>query len=105
MPELDRVSREIDPDSAVVIGVAADDPAEVSKFVEKLQIGYRVASGDPDAVFAWTAALGNVALGLPFSVLLDAKGDVRWYKSGGTVTAEEVAGLIEQQVREQGQDY
>ena len=104
MPELDRVAGEIDPERAVVLGVAADDPDEVSKFVEKLRIGYRVASGNPDDVFAWTAALGNAALGLPFSVLLDAAGDVRWLKSGGTVTAAEVTALIDQQLREQDQD-
>lgn len=102
MPELDQASRQIDPGRAAILGIAADDPTEAARFAEELQVGYRIASGEPDAVFAWTAALGNMALGLPFSVILDTDGEIRWHKSGGTVTAEEVVGLLEKLILEEG---
>jgi hypothetical protein len=62
--------------------------------VQKLKIAYPIATGDPDRLFAWTAKLGNVSEGLPFSVLLDASGNVRWVKSGGRLTTAEVTELI-----------
>lgn len=100
MPELEQASQRIDGNRAAILGIAADDPAEAARFAEQLKIAYRIASGEPDAVFAWTAALGNLALGLPYSVIIDADGEIRWNRSGGTVTAEEVVGLIEQLILE-----
>jgi len=96
MPELDLLAKQIDSSRAVVIGIAADDPVEVKAFADKLGVGYRIASGDPDAIFRWTAELGNVSLGLPFSVLLDADGAIRWRKSGGTISVEEATEIIEE---------
>ena len=74
--------------AAAVIGIAADGPAEVRAFLEKLKVQYPLLVGQPDAVFAWTAQLGNRSLGLPFSVLVDARGQVRWTRSGAVTQAE-----------------
>jgi thiol-disulfide isomerase/thioredoxin len=95
MPELSQLSRQLDSQRAVVIGVAADDRAAVQAFVRKSPVDYRVAVGDPDAVFAWSESLGNVTVGLPFSVLLDAKSVVRWRNSGGTLDPKEVTRLVQ----------
>jgi thiol-disulfide isomerase/thioredoxin len=95
MPELNVLSKQLDSKRALVLGIAADEPAEVKTFLDKFPVQYQIVTGDPDPVFAWTAALGNTSLGLPFSILLDANGAVRWRKAGGTVSAKEVSALIE----------
>jgi len=94
MPALDRLYGEVDARRIAIIGIAADDPVPVRAFVARLGIRYPIFSGDPDALFAWSAALGNVNAGLPFSVLLDDSGRVRWTKSGGLLTAAEVQAAI-----------
>ena len=97
MPALDRLYRQLDPARAVIIGVAADERAMVAPFVARLGIHYPIAVGNPDQVFAWTTALGNVTQGLPFSVLLDTRGRARWIQSG-TVTVADVTRRIRQLV-------
>ena len=88
MPDLVRLDASLDHRQAAVIGIAADGPAEVRAFLEKLKVQYPLLVGQPDAVFAWTAQLGNRSLGLPFSVLVDARGQVRWTRSGAVTQAE-----------------
>jgi peroxiredoxin len=95
MPELNRLYAHVDKRQIAVVGVAADEPADVKAFVAKLGIHYPIATGDPDQLFAWSAKLGNANEGLPFSVLLDATGKVRWTKSGGRLTAAEVSAVID----------
>lgn len=90
MPELNRVDAALDHRRAAVVGIAADEVADVQAFLGKLKVQYPILVGAPDPVFAWSARLGNQAMGLPFSVLLDRQGKVRWMKSGGRLTQAEV---------------
>jgi thiol-disulfide isomerase/thioredoxin len=94
MPELNSLSQQLDPQRAVIVGIAADERAAVGPFVKTMAIRYPIAVGDPDQMFAWSAKLGNVTEGLPFSVLLDASGKVVWKKSGGALRAGEVLTLV-----------
>ena len=94
MPDLDRLDATLDHGQAVVVGVAANEPAEVRAFLAKLKVRYPIVVGAPDPVFAWTAKLGNRSLGLPFTVLLDSKGQLRWVKSGGKLTLAEAQAQI-----------
>ena len=87
MPELNRLSGQLDPRRAFILGVAADDPAAVKAFVAKLGIHYPIVIGNPDQIFVWTASLGNIAEGLPFSILMDQSGQIRWAHIGGGLTA------------------
>lgn len=83
MPELDHFAQRLDPNRAVVLGIAADERALVHDFLDSLGgISYPIAIGEPDQMFRWTAELGNFVQGLPFSVLLDGNGDVTWVKAG-----------------------
>jgi thiol-disulfide isomerase/thioredoxin len=99
MPDLNRVYAVLDPKRAVVVGVAADNVPEVAAFVARLGIRYPIYAGDPDKVFMWSARLGNAAEGLPYSVLLDAAGQVRWSKSGGRITEQEARDAIAKVVK------
>jgi len=94
MPQLNQLSSRFDPKQAAVLGIAADDPAAVQGFVAKLGIQYAIAIGDADQLFAWSAGLGNASQGLPFTVLLDRTGKIRWTKSGGGLTAAEALTAI-----------
>lgn len=64
-----------------VLGLAADKPAHVEEFLGKTPLHFPVAV---DAVLAtqWARQLGNVSGGLPFSVVLNAAGEVAQRKMG-----------------------
>ena len=85
----------LDHQQAVVIGVAANEPAEVRTFLTRLKVQYPIVVGKPDPVLAWSAQLGNRAMGLPFTVLLDGAGQLRWMKSGGRLTLAEAQAQIQ----------
>ena len=82
MPELSHLAERLDPDKALVLGVAADELAGVAAFVDEVPVAYPIAVGDPDQLFMWSAELGNFVQGLPFSVLLDGSGEAVWVKMG-----------------------
>lgn len=96
MPEIDAFAKSVDNKRVVVLGVAADEPAEVKAYVKKLGVTYPIAIGDPDQVFAWSESLGNVTAGLPYSVVLDGAGKVVWKKTGGNLTAVELRKVLAQ---------
>jgi len=83
LPELDRFAREFATQGWQAIGLAIDGPTPVREFLAKVRVGLPVGL----AGFGGTElaqALGNEAGGLPFSILIDAKGRVRQRKMGAT---------------------
>lgn len=83
MPELDRFHREFGPKGWKVIGLAIDGPTPVKEFLAKVAVGFDIGL----AGFGGTEmaqALGNESGGLPFSVMIDAKGRVLHRKMGAT---------------------
>jgi peroxiredoxin len=100
MPDLDRLSAHYSSRRFTVLGVAADEPAEVQAFLTKLTVHYPIAVGDPDQVFAWSARLGNQSEGLPFSILLDKTGNIRWTKVGGRISVTELSTVIDKLLAE-----
>lgn len=83
MPELDRFHRAFAPKGWKVIGLAIDGPTPVKEFLAKVGVGFDIGL----AGFGGTElaqALGNTSGGLPFSVLIDAKGRVQHRKMGAT---------------------
>lgn len=87
MPVL-QASSEAHTGELVVVGIAIDDPAPVRDFVEELQISYPILIGGAD-VIATQRAWGNPAGALPYTVLVDREGRIRWQHLG-EVTAEEL---------------
>lgn len=82
MPQIDRFARE-NAQGVQVVGLAVDGPSPVREFLKKTPVSFRIGL----AGFGGTElarALGNPAGALPFSVLLNARGDVVQRKLGET---------------------
>jgi len=88
MPILQEADREHG-ENLTVVGVAIDDPGPVRDFIEELGIEYPILVGAAD-VMATQQAWGNSAGALPYTVLVDRDGIIRWQHLG-EVSAEELA--------------
>lgn len=64
-----------------VIGLAVDKPEAVTRFLQRQPVQFPVAVAVQGGLNL-TRALGNLQGGLPFTVLFDAKGQVRQRKIG-----------------------
>ena len=64
-----------------VLGLAADKPQNIQDFLQKMPLHFPVAV---DAMLAtqWARQLGNIAGGLPFSVVINSAGEVAQRKMG-----------------------
>jgi thiol-disulfide isomerase/thioredoxin len=92
MPMLVDLQRTHESAGLQVIGIALDDANSVSKFVETFGISYPILTGSED-VFETSAAYGNAEGVLPYSVLIDKSGTVRWQYSG-IIEHEQIARLL-----------
>ena len=81
MPMLMDLQRNYGATGLQVVGIALDDAQSASDFVETYGISYPILVGEAD-VFATSAAYGNVDGVLPYSVLIDSDGIVRWQYAG-----------------------
>lgn len=89
MPELDRFRQTFAEQGWQVVGLAIDGPTPVKEFLAKVKVGFAIGlAGFGGTELAQT--LGNQSGGLPFTVLIDAKGRIRHRKMGAT-TYEELA--------------
>lgn len=77
MPMLNEVYRSLAPQGLEVVGIALDDVARAREFAERLGIDYTILVGAGD-VMATGLAYGNQAGLLPYTVLIDRDGVVRW---------------------------
>ena len=77
MPMLDAVHEQYAPDGLAVVGIALDDVQRAREFAESLGIDYTILVGAQD-VMATGLAWGNRAGLLPYTVLVDRDGIVRW---------------------------
>ena len=75
-----------------VIGIALDDAQSVRNFVKSFGISYPILTGLED-VFETSAAYGNAEGVLPYSVLIDKAGIVRWQYSG-IIKDEQITRLL-----------
>ncbi len=74
---LDELHGELGPDGLAIVGVALDDVQRAREFAERLGIDYTILVGAGD-VMATGLAYGNRAGLLPYTVLVDRDGIVRW---------------------------
>ena len=64
-----------------VVGIALDDAQSVRNFIQTYGISYLILVGEAD-VFETSTAYGNTEGVLPYSVLVDKAGTVRWQYAG-----------------------
>ena len=92
MPMLMDLQRDFETAGLQVVGIALDNAQSVSSFVDTYGISYPVLIGSED-VFATIAAYGNVEGVLPYSVLIDKNGIVRW-QYAGKIKEDQISSLL-----------
>ena len=75
MPLLDAFYRENQAKSWQMIGIAIDQPSSVRRFLTQHPVSYPIALGGLQGT-EWGKAMGNAQGGLPFTVVLNANGDM-----------------------------
>lgn len=81
LPLLERFYRQNKAKSVQIIGLAADKPEAVRAFLKKLPLTFPIGIADLSGI-ALSKSWGNLAGGLPFSVMLAADGRVMQRKMG-----------------------
>ena len=81
LPLLERFYSENKSKSVQIVGLAADKPAAVQTFLKKLPLSFPIGITDLSGI-ALSKSWGNLAGGLPFSVMLAADGRVMQRKMG-----------------------
>jgi thiol-disulfide isomerase/thioredoxin len=92
MPMLMDLQREHGPRGLQIVGIALDDAQTASNFVETFGITYPILLGLED-VFTTSMAYGNEEGVLPYSVLVDKTGIVRW-QYAGIIKHEQITSLL-----------
>lgn len=81
MPMLMDMQRQYGSRGLQVVGIALDEVQSVRDFIDQYGISYPILVGQAD-VMATSAEYGNVEGVLPYSVLVDKTGIIRWQYSG-----------------------
>ena len=81
LPLLERFYNQNKAKSMQIVGLAADKPEAVRSFLKKLPLTFPIGITDLSGI-ALSKLLGNLAGGLPFSVMLAADGHVMQRKMG-----------------------
>ena len=80
MPMLNGVYLSENPSEFSVVGIAIDKPEKVSQFVAELGIDFPIMIGQSNA-YDIMKELGNEALTLPYTILIDDTNEVIWSKN------------------------
>jgi peroxiredoxin len=94
MPLLSDLQRDHGADALQVIGIALDDPQRAQAFAEDLELHYPLLFGLADAARVGRR-YGNREGVLPYSVLIDTAGIVRWTHLGALTRDDLEARLAE----------
>lgn len=81
MPMLAQLQRDFADRGLAVVGIALDEPGRARAFAESLGIDYHLLFGLADAMVVGRR-YGNHSGMLPYTVLVDADGTIRWTRLG-----------------------
>ena len=87
MPMLTRLQQRYSGRGVQIVGIAVDDPDKAREFASELAINYPILVGSVETILAGRQ-YGNRAGMLPYSVLVDADGIIRWAHLGALDQAE-----------------
>lgn len=93
MPMLSRLQQEYAGQGLKIVGIALDDAERAREFAAELAIRYTVLVGKTDVVLTGRR-FGNATGMLPFSVLIDSGGVIRWTHLGA-LSGEELQRQIQ----------
>lgn len=82
IPEFVRMQEKLGKQGLQFVGIAVDNPVNVREFAIKYRMNYPVLIGEMDAIELARAA-GNEFGGLPFTVIVDRKGQLLGTELGG----------------------
>ena len=80
MPMLNSVYLSQDPSEFSIVGIAIDKQDKVIQFVAELGIDFPIMIGQSEA-YEIMKTLGNEALTLPYTILIDEEGKLVWSKN------------------------
>jgi len=94
MPMLVELQSQYGDQGLQVVGIALDDVQKVRDFVQAFGISYPILVGEID-VMETNRNYGNITGVLPYSVLVDASGIIRWQYSGA-LQHDELVDILQQ---------
>jgi thiol-disulfide isomerase/thioredoxin len=97
MPAFSRLQDRFQSQGVQFVGIAVDSAANVLKFTGKTPVSYPLPIGGDD-VLALSRELGNAYMSLPFTLVVDKKGQILARKLG-RFSEEELAVLLRQQIK------
>jgi thiol-disulfide isomerase/thioredoxin len=81
IPEFSRMSEQWAPKGVQFVGIGVDQADKIREFARRSTVSYPLLIGPPNAM-QMAVALGDRAEGLPFTVVIDAKGRVKTTRLG-----------------------
>lgn len=94
MPMLSRLQNDQPEGGLSIVGIALDDAERAAEFAGKMDLSYPVLLGSTDVVLTGRR-YGNRSGMLPFTVLVDSRGIIRWSHLGELELAQLETALAE----------
>jgi hypothetical protein len=96
MPALDKVQGEYDPKKMLIVGIGIDSPSNIRQFIETTIISYPIVLGGLGGNEI-NKMLGNPSGALPFTVVINPKGDIKGSKLG-KISEDELRKMIKEAI-------
>lgn len=93
IPDFVEVYKQYKDKDFIVIGVGVDDQDKIAQFIKKMGINYPILVGGQTAMQV-SYQYGNHSGALPYSILIDRHGIVR-YRAGGLISKQKLINQIE----------
>lgn len=92
MPTLDKIQGENDPKKVLIVGIGIDSPSNIRQFIENTIISYPIVLGGLGGNEI-NKMLGNPSGALPFTVIINPKGEITGRKLG-KISEDELRKMI-----------